>query len=304
MSIKYDLIEMEFQIKEEPQDFDEPPQNSQISFIDIQYNAERYYIDNFSNLFLDNEDRSLIDSMDISIDYNLKDLIHKRNDFSISDALNSIQTNDTKSKTINKSMKPNESKLKTVKQKQEQIALEKKKILVSLIESAKEKKLDRLLDTNFHYEPLNSSEENKILDKLKSILDTDSLSPTKLYTYHRFKSKLKLRRLKRTKHLQLFDIDSYVNELIDSEKSSEKTDEEFNQANDNIIFVSETLKTNIDKNEPNSGCEIIAITRVLDRFKSSHKKIKYDNYLNKFPIGIVESRNDDVKCLLSPLTNK
>ena len=69
MSIKYDLIEMEFQIKEEPQDFDEPPQNSQISFIDIQYNAERYYIDNFSNLFLDNEDRSLIDSMDISIDF-------------------------------------------------------------------------------------------------------------------------------------------------------------------------------------------------------------------------------------------
>lgn len=191
------------------------------------------------------------------------------------------------------------------KQKQEQLALEKKKILISLYESAKEnKKVDKLFDSNFHYEPLSSADESKLLYQMKSILDTDSqsLSPTRLYTYRRFKSKLELRKLKRSNHLPLFDIDSYVNELIDSEKFSTNSE----PTQQDVIFESETLATNLSIGKE-SDCEIIAIKRVLDRFKTNSRRLinhAQETYLNRFLIGMVESRNDDVKCIISPFTNK
>ena len=205
---------------------------------------------------------------------------------------------------MNKPEIKNDTKLKQIlsKQNHEQLAIEKKRLLISLYESAKKKKTDKILDSNFHYEPLSSNDENKLLFQMRSILDTDekSLSPTKLYTYRRFKTKLELRKLKRVNHLPLFDIDSYVNELIDSEKLSVKSEE--NQ--DDIIFESETLKTNLE--EKDSDCQIVAIKNVLDRFSTNSKGIirKNEANSNRFLIGMVESRNDDVKCLISPFTNK
>ncbi len=204
---------------------------------------------------------------------------------------------------MNKPEVKNDSKLKQLsKQNHEQLAIEKKRLLISLYESAREKKTDKILDSNFHCEPLSSNDENKLLFQMRSILDTEqeSLTPTKLYTYRRFKTKLELRKLKRINHLPLFDIDSYVNELIDNEKLSIKSEED----QDDIIFESETLKTNLEGKD--SDCQIVAIKRVLDRFKSNSKRINHKNLsnLNRFLIGMVESRNDDVKCLISPFTKK
>jgi hypothetical protein len=306
---------MEFQIKDEPIDFDDNTSHvgqyvidDKVSYIDMQYNSERFYLENINNLFNQTDESYLIDSMDISFDTNndLNELMQKRNNFLITDAINMIQLNDTlytkQPATTTKPQNKNDLKITKSKQKNEQIAIEKKRILLSLIESSKEKKLDRLLDSNFCYEPFNQNEETKLLTKLKSILDktSDSLSPTKLYTYKRFTTKLELRKLKRSKHLQPFDIDSYVNELIDNEKlsnlKSEQTNKNNNSINDDIIFESETLKM-----DSNNDCFIIATKHVLDRFKTSaHKRSNcYD-----LSIGIVESRNDDVKCLLSPFTNE
>jgi len=178
---------------------------------------------------------------------------------------------------LNKPEIKNDTKLKQIsKQNHEQLAIEKKRLLISLYESANEKKTDKLLDSNFHYEPLSSNDENKLLFQMRSILDTgeESLSPTKLYTYRRFKTKLELRKLKRVNHLPLFDIDSYVNELIDSEKLSVKS----GVNHDDIIFESETLKTNLE--EKNSDCQIVAIKNVLDRFSTNSKRISHQNEAN------------------------
>lgn len=293
---------MELQIKEEPveyQDestFDERPaqSDSQMSLLDSQYNSELKYLNSFNDLFTSfSDDKLLIESMELTFDSLEHVKSNKKNDFSIMDALNQIQSDNKLSQvqakpTLNKI--DDQLKVKNLKQKQQQIALEKKKILISLLETEKKSE-----NSNQHFEHINSCDENKILLKLNSILEDSNhnLSPTKLNCLKRFRSKLELRKLKREQHLQLFDIDSYVNELIDSEKLSFKPAK--NQ-DDDIIFECETLKSTVDKNEP----EIVATTCVLDRFRSINRKFES----SRFSIGMVQSRNDDVKCLLSPLTNK
>ena len=120
----------------------------------ISYHIYHIYI---NNLFNQTEESYLIDSMEISNDTNLNELIQKRDNLLIADALNMIQLNETVTKPTKQINKTNElPKLKVVtkQQKNEQIAIEKKRILLSLIESSREKKLDRLLDSNFYYEPL------------------------------------------------------------------------------------------------------------------------------------------------------
>jgi hypothetical protein len=76
------------------------------------------------------------------------------------------------------------------------------------------------------------------------------------------------------------------------------------------------LKTTVG-DDLSAGCEIIAVKNILDRFEDRNFKLnnnfhyrnqndnieKYDFNLQP-PIGLVESRYDDIKCVISPLTNK
>ena len=76
-----------------------------------------------------------------------------------------------------------------------------------------------------------------------------------------------------------------------------------------VIFEYKTLKTNAYETI-DSKAEVIEITRVLDRFKKEKPTwtvvVRPDivSYLDQMPIGMVESRNEDIKCLVSPFTNK
>ncbi len=187
---------------------------------------------------------------------------------------------------------------------------------MSLIESANEKNKDSLLASHSQYEPLSVADETIVNLKLERKLESIT-EDTNLDVYRRLKCKLDLRRLKRKNHIKLFDIDSYVNELIDREKMTRSNEikKEKNQKNnheytgevdddDIIIFENETLKS-VDNTS--SGCEIIAVKNVLDRFKNSTKGFQLDlNYKTTFqmPIGMVQTRNDDIKCIISPMTNK
>ena len=216
----------------------------------------------------------------------------------------------------------------------EKLAFEKKRILMSLIETAKEKNAAQ--NSTHQLEKLSLKEENTILNQLTNLVELgkgeeNSLEMSDVFRLHRFKAKLEVRSLKREKHVKLFDIDSYVNELIDSEKtaqlnqikhsrlikqehdrlcgnetagSAENTNTEENEANDQdneIIFEHETLKESLDGT---NNCQIVAVTRVLDRFNSKTNIVNYDMYLNQMPIGMVESRNDDIKCVISPFSKK
>ena len=94
---------MEFQIKEEPLEFTEATSVSQSrrdevnNFIEAQYNAERYYLDNFDSMFSDcDTEQFLMEQMEVNSSNdcsndNINDLISKRNDFLITDALQMIQ---------------------------------------------------------------------------------------------------------------------------------------------------------------------------------------------------------------------
>jgi len=201
---------------------------------------------------------------------------------------------------------------------QEHLAKEKRRILLSLVESAKEKKMDSLLPAHSQYEPLSVADEHSVYLRLKRKLESMP-EEASLEAYRRLKCKLDLRRLKRKNHMKLFDIDSYVNELIDREKISKSrrvkseqleancSESNINEADDGdvIMFEKETLKSVDDSS---SGCEIIAVKDVLDRFKFASHSFQYGlNYKStsfQMPIGMVQARNDDIKCVLSPMTNK
>lgn len=184
-------------------------------------------------------------------------------------------------------------------------------------------------------------EEERIRDKLDEyvsgenwkILNLENKAITKdqqLFKLKRLGAKLELRNRKRKLYLKLFDIDSYTNELIDREKANTifhnrfkketptlndqaigglDKSQEPDQDNADVIFECKTLKTNIS--EKDSSFEIIEITRILDRFKNerstlpdNHQNDKHLYYFDQMPIGCVESRNEDIKCILSPYTNK
>jgi hypothetical protein len=134
-------------------------------------------------------------------------------------------------------------------------------------------------------------EEEVILNKLNKLTDDETFNLKAKDDLKRYRSKLNLRRLKRLKRLKCFDIDTYTNELIDSETNS------------NSHLKIETSPSN--KNT--SDIDIIAINycRVLDRFEAPKKrKLQFPNIEDLYMVSIVEFRNDDVKCLISPYTNK
>lgn len=137
----------------------------------------------------------------------------------------------------------------------------------------------------------------------------------RLAALRRLRAKLNMRHIKRSRHMKLFDIDAYTNELIDRERARRRRNQQqeaSEKAQEDVIFEYKTLKTSAY--ETDSKQEVIEITRVLDRFKReeplkrristslSDSAVVY--FLDKMPIGMVESRNDDIKCLLSPFTNK
>ncbi len=138
---------------------------------------------------------------------------------------------------------------------------------------------------------LKIDEEEVILNKLNKVLDDESLSSKAKHDLIRYRSKLNLRKLKRLKRLKCFDIDTYTNELIDSESNS----------NSHLKLE----KRFLDKNS--NDIDIIAINycRVLDRFEAPRKrKLQFQNIEDLYMVSIVEFRNDDVKCVISPFTNK
>ena len=220
-----------------------------------------------------------------------------------------------------------------LKQKQEEkLSFEKKRILMTILESAKENEKN---NPQNKYEKLSQKEEDVLLSQLKNVLGNDlsdqenCLEMNDIFRLRRFKAKLEVRSLKRKKHIKLFDIDSYANELIDSEKTTKlnnikhtrlikkENDRNFaneqglnrdnsagddNEEDDDIIFENETLKESLDGS---NNCEIVAVTRVLDRFNSkTNTSPFYDIYHSQMPIGMVDSRNDDIKCVISPFTGK
>jgi hypothetical protein len=98
---------MDFQIKEEPKEFsdentfDERPQETQMSLIDLQYESELKYLSNFNDLFASFNDENLLESMEISFDCLDNVKLNKKNDFSIMDALNQIQSDSKKKRSTN-----------------------------------------------------------------------------------------------------------------------------------------------------------------------------------------------------------
>ena len=76
---------------------------------------------------------------------------------------------------------------------------------------------------------------------------------------------------------------------------------------ESVIFEYETLKESIDK-DGSKNFEIVAVTRVLDRFNTKSKNSNFSDFCSpismRMPLGIVEFRNDDIKCLKSPFSQK
>ena len=160
-----------------------------------------------------------------------------------------------------------------------------------------------------------NSDEIKIRKKLdKYLLGQNESSNNRpedgetMAALRRFQAKLKLRETKRLRHLKLFDIDSYTNELIDRERANKPTKDQ--QQDEDVIFEFKTLKTNMYDTNISVKPEVIEVTRVLDRFKSkNHHHVMMNQrenfyFLNRMPIGMVEWRNEDVKCIFSPFSNK
>ena len=194
-----------------------------------------------------------------------------------------------------------------------EILNQKKRILDAINEMTKEH--DGHPST--HLEPINVSDERKLLTILNRYLSNEAnidepIDQHALSSLRRFVRKLELRRLKRKRHVKLFDIDCYANELIDHERTSLRKAntpikaEAIRAEDSDVIFESEVLKTSAD-----GDCEIVAVRSVLDRFKAA-SSINYDRfdhtfaYLNLMPIGMVESATScyDNKCLISSFTNR
>ncbi|CAF0807770.1 unnamed protein product [Brachionus calyciflorus] len=312
-------------IKEEPLELDEYNDintnsnqiisNENETYIDKKFESELHYLQSMSNNILGNSNLSMELLEDIEMFEklpNIEPLIHKQNEISISDIVSKINLNKIH---VEKPVKQNENSKKIenqndfLKQQKELIALEKKKILHSLIE-----KENSHMDSKINkYESMNLDEEEKLLKKLNKYLENKSVQDSQLA---RLRAKLNIRKLKRKNHVKIFDIDSYVNELIDQEKASllnlvkqNKIKPELNhnfmdinnyELDSDIIFESASLQTS-------DNLEIIEVSRVLDRFKSKKTKFHHHEitmYDVQPRIGLVEARNDDIKCLISPYTNQ
>ena len=236
-------------------------------------------------------------------------------------------TDQTKSKIFNSRLSK-QSVIKArpkINNRQEQFIQEKKRILAVFNEQAKQEK--NFLAKINNFESLSVSDETRLLDKLNTVLDKledgvdeEMSTQNQISDLRRFRAKLELRKLKRKNFVKLFNLDSFTNELIDQEKFSlmqrvakkEGVRQAFNEtefphgeeSSDDIIFEGVvTLKAS------DSGCEIIELVRVLDRFNG--RKFKLTSNLNQesvfecnIPIGMVDSRNEDTKCLISPFSNK
>ena len=346
------------EIKEEPLEPDltqplipnnEPPASS----IERQFESELFYLNNINENVLNSnnnntDDYELINELMLSDHINNIEMIdEKRNEISIEDVLDKIWINPIKTNIYK--IKPSKQNKPSVQnreatqanrreQEQEKLAIEKKRILLSLIEKSKE----TAQKSNEKHELMSVDEEKKLLKHLNKIvnnMDMDEVEKElknepglakEVFALRRLRCKLEMRELKRNKHHKLFDVDSYVNELIDSEKmtqlnelrrglvkketSSEpdRADGEEN-ASDDVVFEFEALKEVVDGGE----CEIVAVTQVLDRFK--HRKSRFSSegyemsgdeheshlkYLSQMPIGMLEIRYDDVKCVISPWSKK
>lgn len=329
-------------IKEEPIDFNEDfsdgNKNVSKTLIDKQYELELAYLNNVNENLLNlntDEEIELFNEM-VEINQN-KSLNVKHMNENKRVQLNSKnylrRDQQIESELTQENDRNNSNKLKQQNQT-EQMAFEKKRIINALIESAKEKEKTATIN---RFEPFSLNDESRILNQLNKLLnDLDEnklnivIEKSELTILRRLRCKLELRKRKRNLNLPIFDIDSYTNELIDSEKAAfrrNRVKSEFdcqNVANmvdqsnyidnddDDIIFEQEILKTTIG--DDNSGCEIIAVKNVLDRFEDKNFKfnnhfhhqnqnVLIDNELIMKPIGIVE-RYDDIKCVISPLTNK
>ena len=164
------------------------------------------------------------------------------------------------------------------------------------------------------YDSMNLAGEDIVLNQLNYLFSNEEilkkLSTKFRHALTRYRCKLNLRKLKRVKRLKLFDIDAYTNELIDSEKSHKQVQKEEVDVKPihHQLQVSNisSLNSNSNKNNSNNDVEIIAVYRVLDRFNKLNKKFDQFNYsLNlSFKIGLIEYRNDDIKCIVSPYTKK
>jgi len=308
--------------------------------IDDQFDTELVYLNNIcENVFnLNEEDENLLkDFHSNKTDIQNTDIIGKCNDGLLSQVLlksDRFLENEKREKLVEKDSTSNSSLIENNVSsnkannsfKKEQLVLEKKKVLMAILESSRNQDSIDELD-----EPLSLIDEKRILNQLVQILNQSesegesekNKQSDKITALRRLKCKLELRNLKRKKRQKLFDIDSYVNELIDRERFSfKKTLGEFsanpeennlrqnkelaNNHDNDVIFEKETLKTSFDSNG-GSSCQIIAIKQVLDRFNIAVKADVYDQserHTFFMPIGFIVIRNEDVKCLISPLTNK
>ena len=321
---------MEAFIKEEPLEYDalllrdEAPtmtssnQNrKQPSLIETQYESEKVYLQNIHNVLGPSNDDYNEYLSDFNSFHQITDNMCMKPFERLSKSNKLIHEDEAKKLVCKSRQKPETGKTKYSKI-QEQMHEQKRRILSMLVESAKEKKLDLLMAAHNQHEPLTQNDEARIISSLSRKIeaieaDQQQMLPPheNLFAYRRLRRKLELRKLKRKKHLKLFDIDSYVNELIDREKDGikQRLNTDGHTENEAILFeTDEAIKSSLDMNE-NSDCEIVAIKRVLDRFKFKNflKPAQCDfNYKHviTMPIGLVEKRNDDVKCVLSPFTNK
>ena len=314
------MARMEFTIKDEPVDYEDDHRSAPLvqpkSSLDKNFDLEMTYLRNVEdNCMLDDECQELFNEMAIkpSIVETTAKTIDVQNVFKrMNESRPSKQITRQASTTSNiQRVAEGPFTSKSNLQDHLKILSEKNRILKTLSELAKE----QLVSTD-HLELLSVSEEAKLLKMLKEILrrietgdpnfplgqQLMSRSPGTIFALIRLRRKLELRSYKRDKHVRIFDIDSYVNELIDREKASRRHEFKLSVApsdeNDNdVIFDTEILKTTGD-GSGSSDCEIVAVKSVLDRFKSS-----FVTSHDHSTIGIVQSRVDDVKCILSPLTN-
>ena len=238
---------MEPFIKSEPIDYDENNNNFEEfspfvsettkpvqTYVESQYQSEQYYINNIENVLLDNSqfDADAYDLMnDIMLSAGKSGLVAKplpERNINLLDAFvqinnssNSLFKNNDSDKPANISFnKPKALNSEIQKPKmQEQLAREKKRILLSLIESASNEKKSLVQDYVQH-EPLSQDEEDTLLVKLTELINQSG--DQDMFSVKQLRAKLELRRLKRKKRVKVFDIDSYVNELIDREKMSAK----------------------------------------------------------------------------------
>jgi hypothetical protein len=249
------------------------------------------------------------------IDFNIDELFDQKtsptqtvtqsgcqNDLKIENIFNKLVNNQNHNNFIKNERKSKKRKFNLI-QKQQKIEKYNEAFISNDSSSCSSSSTTQVTQTTFEslkcdYDSLSLAGENLILNKLNLVLSNEEnlkkLSNNLKYALTRFKCKLNLRRLKRLKRLKLFDIDSYTNELIDSEKSRKE-----------IANEEEKQKQHLQVSTSNNDVEVIAVYRVLDRFNKLKKNNQFGYSLDlSFKIGLIEYRNDDIKCVVSPFTKK